>query len=87
MTAKELNVAGPGTCTSLPADLQSLEQVEKLVRELSGREDELHVLVNNAGATWGEDIESFPVSRVLPAACLHWSLDKYRMQRSRRSLR
>lgn len=63
MTTKDLNAAGPGTCTSLPADLQSLEQVDKLVRELSEREDTLHVLVNNAGATWGEDIDAFPVSR------------------------
>ncbi|EPS95558.1 NAD-binding protein [Fomitopsis schrenkii] len=60
VTAKELNAAGPGACISLPADLQSLEQVEKLVRELSEREDALHVLVNNAGATWGEDIDAFP---------------------------
>ncbi|KZT69535.1 NAD(P)-binding protein [Daedalea quercina L-15889] len=59
-TAKELNATGPGSCISLPADLQSLEQVEKLMRDLSAKEDALHVLVNNAGATWGDDIDSFP---------------------------
>ena len=26
------------------------------------REDELHILVNNAGATWGEPLEAFPES-------------------------
>jgi NAD(P)-dependent dehydrogenase (short-subunit alcohol dehydrogenase family) len=26
------------------------------------REDELHILVNNAGATWGEPLETFPES-------------------------
>ncbi|TFY62631.1 hypothetical protein EVJ58_g3747 [Rhodofomes roseus] len=59
-TAKELNEAGPGTCIPVPADLQKLEQVDMLVRELSAKEDVLHVLVNNAGATWGEDIDEYP---------------------------
>ena len=60
-TAKELNALGPGTCVSLPADMQKLEEVERLVKELSAREKALHVLVNNAGAAWGATLDDYPV--------------------------
>jgi len=59
-TAKELTELGPGICISLPADLQNLEEVERLVKELSSRENALHVLVNNAGATWADSIDNYP---------------------------
>ncbi len=49
-----------GTCISLPADLSSMEEVERLGTELKSREDKLHILINNAGATWGQDIDTFP---------------------------
>ena len=60
-TAKELNAVGPGTCIPLPADLQKVSEVERLVKEISSRETALHVLVNNAGATWGDGIDEHPV--------------------------
>jgi len=60
VTAKELNAHGPGKCIALPADIQKLEEVERLVEELSKREESLHVLVNNAGAAWGATIDDFP---------------------------
>lgn len=48
---------------ALPADLQSLAACEALVKELTRLEpDGLHVLVNNAGAAWGADIDSYPDS-------------------------
>lgn len=53
---------GPGTCLSIPADMQKFEEVERLVKELSAREKTLHVLVNNAGATWGTSLDDYPVS-------------------------
>ncbi|KIK70840.1 hypothetical protein GYMLUDRAFT_210365 [Collybiopsis luxurians FD-317 M1] len=59
-TASELNALGPGTCTSIPADLQKVEEVERLVHELSSKEQALHVLVNNAGAVWGASLDEFP---------------------------
>jgi NAD(P)-dependent dehydrogenase (short-subunit alcohol dehydrogenase family) len=62
VTAAELNALGPGTCIPLAADLQKVEEVERLARELSSREKRLHVLVNNAGAAWGAMIDDFPVS-------------------------
>jgi NAD(P)-dependent dehydrogenase (short-subunit alcohol dehydrogenase family) len=31
-----------------------------LVKELSSREKTLHVLINNAGATWGAPVDEYP---------------------------
>ncbi|KAI0671259.1 NAD-P-binding protein [Trametes maxima] len=59
-TEKELNALGAGKCVSLPADMQKLEEVERLVGELSAREKALHVLVNNAGAAWGSTLDDYP---------------------------
>ncbi|KAI0632343.1 NAD-P-binding protein [Trametes polyzona] len=59
-TASELNALGPGTCIALPADMQKLEEVDRLVKELSSREKALHVLVNNAGAAWGATLDDYP---------------------------
>ena len=61
-TEKELNTLGPGRCVALPADLQRVEETERLARELGARESALHVLVNNAGAAWGDGIDEYPVS-------------------------
>lgn len=49
-----------GTCIALPADLSHMAEIERLADELAQREPALHVLVNNAGATWGAPIEHFP---------------------------
>jgi NAD(P)-dependent dehydrogenase (short-subunit alcohol dehydrogenase family) len=49
-----------GTCVSLPADLAKEAECARLVAELQGLESQLHILVNNAGATWGAPIEDFP---------------------------
>lgn len=50
-----------GTCHAIPADLQSLTECERLVAELTARSPGgVHVLVNNAGATWGDAIETYP---------------------------
>lgn len=58
--AAELSKMGPGQCISIPADLQSLAEVQRLVAEISKQESQVHVLVNNAGATWGESIQTYP---------------------------
>ena len=60
-TAKELNALGPGKCIPIPADMQKLSDVDKLVSEISSKEKALHVLVNNAGAVWGEKLDAYPV--------------------------
>ncbi|KAF9029262.1 NAD-P-binding protein [Hymenopellis radicata] len=59
-TAAELNTLGSGTCVALPADLAKFDAVERLAKELASREKMVHVLVNNAGATWGETLDEFP---------------------------
>ena len=56
--ADELSMIG--SCTSLPHDLSTLDGVTALVQDFSDREERLHILVNNAGAAWGEPIETFP---------------------------
>jgi NAD(P)-dependent dehydrogenase (short-subunit alcohol dehydrogenase family) len=42
-----------GECISIPADLSKEEECERLAGEIAAQERELHILVNNAGATWG----------------------------------
>lgn len=74
-TAKELNNLGPGTCIAIPADMQKLSEVERLVKELSSKEKALHVLVNNAGAAWGDGIDEYPVCTQI-GSC-HWQLNLY----------
>lgn len=42
-----------GTCTALEANLATSDGAAALVAQLAERESALHILVNNAGATWG----------------------------------
>ena len=56
--AKELSEIGP--CLSIPADLSTTEGCRHLADELAGREQALHILVNNAGAAWGAPLEEYP---------------------------
>jgi NAD(P)-dependent dehydrogenase (short-subunit alcohol dehydrogenase family) len=48
-----------GTCEALPANLATEEACRRLAAEVADREARLHVLVNNAGATWGAPIDEF----------------------------
>ncbi len=48
-----------GTCRALPADLSSEAGCRRLAEALAEREPQLHILVNNAGATWGAPLEQF----------------------------
>ena len=57
-TAKELSVHGQ--CVPIPSDLSTLKGVTAFASEISAVEDKVHILVNNAGATWGADIDDFP---------------------------
>ena len=56
--AKELSALGP--CFSLPADVSSVEGARALASAFAAREPALHLLVNNAGAAWGESFDTFP---------------------------
>lgn len=59
-TADELSEIGD--ITAIQADLSSKAGCDELGAAIAEREDEVHILVNNAGASWGEDIESYPES-------------------------
>jgi len=60
--AEELNKRGPGTCYSIAADLSKVSECKRLAEELAKTESHLDVLVNNAGAVWGEALETYPES-------------------------
>ncbi|MCW2637405.1 MAG: 3-oxoacyl-[acyl-carrier-protein] reductase [Blastococcus sp.] len=51
-----------GDVVSVPADLSREEECLRLAAEVGRAEEQVHVLVNNAGATWGEPLETFPAS-------------------------
>jgi NAD(P)-dependent dehydrogenase (short-subunit alcohol dehydrogenase family) len=57
--AAELLAEG-GEAIALPADLGTVEGVERLAAALVEREEALHLLVNNAGATWGAPLGEYP---------------------------
>jgi len=48
-----------GECLSLPADLSTEEGCRALADAVAAREPALHILVNNAGNTWGAPFEEF----------------------------
>jgi NAD(P)-dependent dehydrogenase (short-subunit alcohol dehydrogenase family) len=64
--AAELNAAAEanstGQCISVPADLSSEVGAQHLAGAVAEREERVHVLVNNAGATWGAPLEEYPDS-------------------------
>ncbi|MFO7550040.1 MAG: SDR family NAD(P)-dependent oxidoreductase [Haliea sp.] len=49
-----------GECIALVADLSTVEGATRFAAEIREREPELHILVNNAGATWGASVDEFP---------------------------
>jgi 2-deoxy-D-gluconate 3-dehydrogenase len=46
----------------IPANLADLDGVDHVVDELRRREQQVDVLVNNAGASWGAPLDEFPES-------------------------
>ena len=56
-TASELSEFGE--CIAIPQDLSTIEGIDAFVADLSGREEQLDILINNAGAAWGEPFDSF----------------------------
>jgi NAD(P)-dependent dehydrogenase (short-subunit alcohol dehydrogenase family) len=59
-TAEEL--ASLGDCRAIPADLSSPEGATALADAVRDHFKTLHILVNNAGATWGAPLDEFPAS-------------------------
>ncbi len=60
-TAKEINALGlAGKVEAFQGDVGTEEGCEALVAEVGGRTDRLHILMNNAGVTWGKPYGEFP---------------------------
>ncbi len=51
--ADELTALGGAECIAIAADLSTEAECQRLAAAIAEREDRLHILVNNAGATWG----------------------------------
>ncbi len=59
-TAQQLRVHGE--CNAITSDLSSPEGAAELAASVQERFPTLHILVNNAGATWGAPLDEFPAS-------------------------
>ena len=57
--AKELSAYGP--CIAIASDVATAAGRAELLKAFGKMEDKLHILVNNAGAAWGEPFETYPV--------------------------
>src|SRR5581483_8163734 len=49
-----------GEVLAIPADVSTEAECVRLAAEVSEREPRMHILVNNAGATWGAPLTEFP---------------------------
>lgn len=49
-----------GPVSAVPADLAEPEECLRLADEVAARTDDLHILVNNAGAVWAAPLDDFP---------------------------
>ncbi len=59
--AKELNNYGfEGEVIPFRGDLSSEAGINYITDEIYSKNTELHILINNAGITWGSDFSSFP---------------------------
>ena len=48
-----------GNCVAVPADLSREDECRRLADEMATRVDQLHILVNNAGATWDAPLDDY----------------------------
>ncbi|MCV0393936.1 MAG: SDR family oxidoreductase [Rhizobiaceae bacterium] len=61
--AAELNeMGGDGSAEGFGGNVATEEGVKELANAVGQRADRLHILLNNAGTTWGEKIDTFPYS-------------------------
>lgn len=61
VVAKEITALGlPGTIEGFGGDVGTEEGIDALVAEVNSRTDKLHILMNNAGRTWGAPLGQVP---------------------------
>src|SRR4029079_9635827 len=53
VSGRAARLSASGECIGIPADLSTEAECRRLADEIASREDRLHILINNAGATWG----------------------------------
>lgn len=55
----EAELSQYGECIAIPSDISTVDGCRELADAIKAREDELHILVNNAGVTWSLNIDEF----------------------------
>ena len=60
LQAAATELSALGDCIAIPSNLATLEGVTAFADAVKAREGQVHILVNNAGATWGAEFEEFP---------------------------
>ena len=60
--AAQQELSAYGSVTAIPANLATEEECLRLADEVGQHEQAVHILVNNAGATWGAPLAEFPAS-------------------------
>jgi len=58
--SERLTKAGPGSCQYIIGDLSSKAGCDAVIKQFRAKENKLHILVNNSGATWGAPWNDFP---------------------------
>jgi NAD(P)-dependent dehydrogenase (short-subunit alcohol dehydrogenase family) len=53
-------LSSSGVCIPIAADLSQHDECRRVADQIAEREPHLHILVNNAGATWGAPLAEFP---------------------------
>jgi NAD(P)-dependent dehydrogenase (short-subunit alcohol dehydrogenase family) len=51
-----------GECIAIQSDLSTTDGVRAFAEAIKARESKIHILVNNAGASWGANIDEYPES-------------------------
>lgn len=64
-------LTGRGDVRTIVNDLSAPDGAKQLVASLAAQTSELHVLINNAGTTWGAPLEAFPSEAWSPV----WNLN------------
>jgi len=59
LTATAQRLSKLGECIAIPADLSTISGIEYFGSEVSRSESKIDILINNAGAAWGDTIDNF----------------------------
>lgn len=60
LNATAASLSEMGECIAIPSNLDSLEGIKHFVSTVADLEPHIDILINNAGATWGAELDEFP---------------------------